>query len=364
MPGDDSTDTVRLGKDALDKIDVAEEYITKVSNVATSEQKRQASEIAQTARERVSNVMKESKSAKNKSIRSDTKSKFDTSNIGDVDRGDVIKTELQKLIAFVDKYSAREDVVVITKKEEVENPVNPALLAANAMLNINLAAERNTVAVLQAALAAKTAEYDRVTAAIKLAEAHIMRLNEQHRQNMQRIASNVKDIKDLQAEARKRMHDLEEKDNDIKRIQRDISVLQNEIGALDIQGSLLNRIAVANSQNAGLVANEQRLKNQVRDMALQIQQLTGQIGDVFTPDTLVYNNTKLERQIADNNRTIETLQQQADVLKERIRNLTAEGDKRKLVIEGLREKLVAEQGKLVAEQGKLGQDNIRVRDVQ
>ena len=61
MPGDDSTNTVRLGKDALDKIDVAEKYITTISNVATSEQKRQASEIAQTARERVSDAMKEVK---------------------------------------------------------------------------------------------------------------------------------------------------------------------------------------------------------------------------------------------------------------------------------------------------------------
>lgn len=167
-----STDVKKLGNDALVQIDTAKKYITKVSRIATSEQKRQAAEIAETARRKVEEAMKPSNM---RTISLKEKGKFDTSYVVEDDKSEVIQSEVNKLLNFVDKYSTRVEVEVVPKVDIIEVP-DPALAAANVALVARVGVLQVDVVTAQAnetaarnALAALTLQYNQ--SQLELADA-------------------------------------------------------------------------------------------------------------------------------------------------------------------------------------------------
>lgn len=305
-----STDINSLGKEALDKIDVAEEYITKVSRIATHEQKRQAAEIAQNAREKVEAAMADAKKSSSRTIR--LKDQFDVSGISIPRQDEVIESEVEKLIKFIDKYSTRDEVVVIPKQEIIENPLNPALVAANARLTGELAVANKELNKLGKKFRNMSNRYDE--SKIKIADAE------------QKITELKALRNDLKREIRGKNTDIGTRNADIAALtlringdgtaanpglipqlaaeQAQVAALRAQIGVAGVNG-LLNDIALKDQEIVRLNTELARVQAQLaaESAALAAERattarLTGEIGDPTIRGSLQYKIAQLTDRFA------------------------------------------------------------------
>lgn len=305
-----STDINSLGKEALDKIDVAEEYITKVSRIATHEQKRQAAEIAQNAREKVEAAMADAKKSSSRTIR--LKDQFDVSGISIPRQDEVIESEVEKLIKFIDKYSTRDEVVVIPKQEIIENPLNPALVAANARLTGELAVANKELNKLGKKLRNMSNRYEESKIKIADAEQKITELKALRNQLKREIRGKNTDIgtrnADIAALTLRINGDGTAANPGLQpqllAAQANVAALTAQIGAVNV-GGLLNDIHIKDQEIVRLNTELARVQAQLaaESAALAAERattarLTAEIGDPTIRGSLQYKIAQLTDRFA------------------------------------------------------------------
>lgn len=305
-----STDINSLGKEALDKIDVAEEYITKVSRIATHEQKRQAAEIAQNAREKVEAAMADAKKSRSRTIR--LKDQFDVSGISIPRQDEVIESEVEKLIKFIDKYSTRDEVVVIPKQEIIENPLNPALVAANARLTGELAVANKELNKLGKKLRNMSNRYEESKIKIADAEQKITELKALRNQLKREIRGKNTDIgtrnADIAALTLRINGDGTAANPGLQpqllAAQANIAALTAQIGAVNV-GGLLNDIHIKDQEivrlNTELAQVQAQLAAESAALAAEratTARLTAEIGDPTIRGSLQYKIAQLTDRFA------------------------------------------------------------------
>lgn len=344
------TDVSKLGNAALEKIDVAEAYITNVSKVATASQKQQAAEIARAARANVEAAIADAKKPKTRTIKTrDNTDRFDTSSSFTIERqGEAIESEVEKLIRFVDTYTTREDIVVVPKQELLPNPFNAALAADNARLTGELAIERGEVKRLHADAIVATRKYNKLQTDLTKVRNEIHRLSGEKKAVTINLEAKTRESADKQKQidalllqingdgsARNPglVTKLRDANAEIARIEAERKRLEDRIGDEKTPGTLLNEIAAKTATITAKDADIVKIKTLLDRSIRQVQELNKRIGGPGIAGSLLDNESKLNDQIAHLNdqingvggykETIDALKQNQTVLQTRIRDLTA-----------------------------------------